>query len=393
MFSTESDADKVLSTWMEESAARGVWWAGLQEEDRQEVQLVYTRAKAAGLTLTRVWEDHQRWSREADKQSAVENKSYESAVNEWGSRKLLAGKSERYVEESKALLMRFGEGQAARHIHLFTPHELETWLKSKSIKSGGTWGLSSMKTNMSLFSSLWAVAVDKGWASYNIVDRLEQVTRPSPKIEIYDNATTMNILAGCMENDLVQKVLAPVVLGFFCCMRPEEVSEPADTGETFTWDCIRLKAAQIALPPEITKTGDLRTIRLQPNAVLWLKLCEDYKCPLPPVNERRLVDEVCEMIGLENWIRDGLRKNCATHLRAVYKNDYDVVRDCGNSVRILLRSYAKLNTPESVSLDHWKITPARVREYRKSQAWKDVLISAAKAQREQKANGTSTSES
>jgi hypothetical protein len=85
------------------------------------------------------------------------------------------------------------------------------------------------------------------------------------------------------------------------------------------------------------------------------------------------------MIGLTDWIRDGLRKNCATHLRAVYKNDYDVVKDMGNSVRILLKHYAALHVPESVSLEHWQISPEKVKAYLKTSKWKKVLQDAAKA--------------
>ena len=61
----------------------------------------------------------------------------------------------------------------------------------------------------------------------------------------------------------------------------------------------------------------------------WLRLAKKLKNPLPPVNERKLTDQCCEMIGLEEWIRDGLRKCCATHLRTVYKNDYEVTVDMG----------------------------------------------------------------
>jgi hypothetical protein len=85
------------------------------------------------------------------------------------------------------------------------------------------------------------------------------------------------------------------------------------------------------------------------------------------------------MIGLTDWIRDGLRKNCATHLRAVYKNDYDVVKDMGNSVRILLKHYAALHVPESVSLEHWQISPEKVKAYLKTSKWKKELQDAAKA--------------
>jgi len=105
-----------------------------------------------------------------------------------------------------------------------------------------------------------------------------------------------------------------------------------------------------------------------------LKLAKELDNPLPPVNERRLIDACCELIGLSEWIRDGLRKNCCTHLRAVYKNDYDVVKDCGNSVRILLKHYAGLHVPEIVSLEHWEITPAKVRKYMKSAAWQRILV-------------------
>jgi hypothetical protein len=72
-----------------------------------------------------------------------------------------------------------------------------------------------------------------------------------------------------------------------------------------------------------------------------------------------------------------LRKTAGTHLRAVYKNDYEVVRDMGNSVRTMIKAYAELLTPEGVSLEHWMITPGKIKEYRRSKAWKKVSRDAA----------------
>jgi hypothetical protein len=109
------------------------------------------------------------------------------------------------------------------------------------------------------------------------------------------------------------------------------------------------------------------------------------------VNERRLVDQCCEMIGLKVWIRDGLRKNCATHLRAIYKNDYDVVKDMGNSIRVLLKHYADLHVPESVSLEHWEISPNKVRAYIKSKTWRDVVTAASATRPAPSANETAKS--
>ena len=91
-----------------------------------------------------------------------------------------------------------------------------------------------------------------------------------------------------------------------------------------------------------------------------------------------MVDAACDLANFQ-WIRDGLRKNCATHLRAVYKNDYDVVKDCGNSVRILLKHYADLHVPESVSLKYWGITPRAVEAYGRTEKWKKLVREANSA--------------
>jgi hypothetical protein len=368
-FHNEDAASAAVHTWKQELKAYGEFWALLPALERKTVAVIYQAIKARGLTITKVWEDYQRLSKD-DKQMPITNMHYEGAVAEWKRRKLAAGKSERYVEEAAAMLLKFGEGRARQNIHEFQPSELDAWIDGHK-----AWGLSSKKTNMSLFSSLWEVAKAKGWASYNIVDRLEPITRPGPIVEIYSNETTLNLMAAALENKLTQQVVAPLVLGLWGCMRPEESEH-----EKFGWQFIDLKHARVTVEPSVAKTGDQRVIRLQPVTVEWLKLAKELKNPLPPVNARRLVDACCERIGLEDWIRDGLRKCCATHLRVIYRNDYDVVKDCGNSVRILLKHYAALNTPEAVSLEHWKITPAKVRAHLKSDAWKKLTTAVAERQ-------------
>jgi len=56
-----------------------------------------------------------------------------------------------------------------------------------------------------------------------------------------------------------------------------------------------------------------------------------------------------------------------------FQREYtDVVR-----VRVMVKAYAELRTPEAISLEHWMITPAKVKEYRKSRKWLKVLRDAA----------------
>ena len=325
-----------------------------------------------------MWADYQKWSQESGKLATGNSQTYADVVEEFKRRKLAAGKTQRYVKNTGDFLMTFGKGRERQNIHEITPAELEAWIDSHK-----DWSLSTRRTYMLLFSSLWAVAIAKGWATLNIVDRLEPVGKVGVRVEIYPNETTQNVLAAALANPQTQKILAPLVLGLFGCMRPEEISsvKALATGmsgkQLFGWHDIDLENGRILVRVEIAKTGDQRTIRLQPAAVAWLKLAKKLESPLPPVNERRLIDQCCELIGLKTWIRDGLRKNCATHLRAVYKNDYDVVKDCGNSIRVLLKHYAALHVPEKTSKAHWEITPKIVRKYLKSNEWKEVLGKAS----------------
>ncbi|MCX6887705.1 MAG: site-specific integrase [Verrucomicrobia bacterium] len=350
-FKSEEEADAELSRLAQESKKLGDWWARLPGLEREQLEHIYKLIKAQGYTLQQVWDDHQRWRRD-NSHTCTTPMPYGEAVEEWERRKLVAGKSAEYIKEAKSTLLKFGEGQLKRHIHEISALELERWRsKQVSWKSANT-----QIINTSLFSSLWATAVSMGWASRNIVDQLEPVKRPAPAVEIYSNQIVINLLSSILDDTEARTViLATSVLGLFGCMRPEEIQN-----DLFGWSNIDLDNSRLTVPVTVAKTGDQRVVRLQPNCVEWLRYAKSLKNPLPAHNERKILDRCCESAGLTNWIRDGLRKCCATHLRAVYKNDYEVVRDCGNSVRILIRHYADLHVPEQTSLDYWRITPTTI---------------------------------
>ena len=115
-------------------------------------------------------------------------------------KKLLAvGKTERYVYHAAADLMQFGKGRERRSIHEIHHDELERCIDSQRIQKRGPrfgqkWGLSTRRTNMSLFSSLWEVAIAKGWATLSIVDRLEPVGKLGRQKRIYSNETALNLM-------------------------------------------------------------------------------------------------------------------------------------------------------------------------------------------------------
>jgi len=398
LVNSEDDADKLLSKYKKDLKQAGEFWARLSGSDRLEITATLTKIKEAGHTVTSVWADWQRWKKDSQ-QTTTEPKAYEDVVAEFETRKLAAGVGKRYVREVVDLFKRFGTGRERQNIHEISPDDLQNWLNTQKTPAGKPWSLSTKKTNQIRFSSLWTVAIAKGWASLNIIDRLEPIKRIGVTTQIFANATTLNIMAAIMSNKLTQAILAPITLGFFGCMRPEEIAsekaiqEGLPASKYFGWHDIDLKHGLVSVRVEIAKTGDERTIRLQPCAVKWLTLAKELGNPLPSVNERRLIDECCALIGLEDWIHDGLRKNCATHLRAVYKNDYDVIKDMGHSIRVLLGHYAAKRVPDEVSLEHWQITPDKVAKYLASQKWRDVVTAASALRQEQSPSENAKSES
>jgi hypothetical protein len=80
---------------------------------------------------------------------------------------------------SPTFLMWFGAGREEQPIHEIQAGDLELWIDNQVMTEG--WGFSTKRTYMLLFSSLWSVAIAKGWARLNIVDRLEPVGKITVK--------------------------------------------------------------------------------------------------------------------------------------------------------------------------------------------------------------------
>jgi integrase len=349
-YHTEDEAINVRRDWERDQKRDGDFWASLTKKERAEHAGVVKEIMAAGLTPRGVWEKYKELQKSAPR--VLQSVTLERAIEELETRKLAVGKSERYVKETCSLLRRFAKGREKQMIDIITADTLEQWIHAQG------WGLKTKKSNMGRFSSLWTVAVAKGWCSENIVDRLEQVGKLEEHAEIFDNETCLNLLAATQANSRTKKATAVIAIGMFCGMRPDEISHPG-----FGWEHIDLRPdwRNFEVTAEVAKDKDQRTPKLQSVAVEWLELARELKCPLPLPNERKIVDECCEIAGITHWPKDVLRKTCATHLSNHYKNDWMVAADLGNSIRTLLHHYKKLGVPISVSESFWKLDVASAR--------------------------------
>jgi hypothetical protein len=61
---------------------------------------------------------------------------------------------------------------------------------------------------------------------------LEPVGKLGRQQRIYSNETTLNLMAAAMSTAKTRTVIAPLALGFFGCMRPEEITseKPKEKG-------------------------------------------------------------------------------------------------------------------------------------------------------------------
>jgi hypothetical protein len=173
---TESDADAAIASYRKDQKTMGEYWAALPPVKRATVVATLQSIEEKGVTVDSVWADWQRWQKD-NQQSITTPMPYEDVVTEFKNRKLAAGKGQRYVDEVVGLFARFGAGRERQNIHEIPANDLQVWLNTQKTPDGRLWSLSSKRTNQVRFSSLWAVAIARGWASLNIVDRLEPIKK------------------------------------------------------------------------------------------------------------------------------------------------------------------------------------------------------------------------
>jgi hypothetical protein len=200
VFKSEAAADAAMAEQLKQERRCGELWIQMSPNERYELMSVVWKARKEGLTISEVWDRCQELSCSP---AVLDSVVYEEAVREWERRKLKAGRNERYVSETVKLLLRFGEGQLRRIFDYIIADEVEAWMDQQD------WDLQTRKSNMGRFSSLWKVAVDKRWASENIIDRLEPVAAIAGEPEIFSKRVCLRLMAVSLLPEC-NRVVAPL---------------------------------------------------------------------------------------------------------------------------------------------------------------------------------------
>lgn len=119
---TEAEADAEIDRYKKELKRCREYWARLTELERQTTVAILQEIQSKKLTLTRVWKEHQKWSKDVNKQETNTPMPYSDAVEEFKRRKLAAGKTERYVAEVADMLMKAAPAGLGQRFH-FSPRD------------------------------------------------------------------------------------------------------------------------------------------------------------------------------------------------------------------------------------------------------------------------------
>lgn len=217
----EKSADKAVKDAVTKEKSYGEYWLRLSTGERAVLVSTLQEIERAKLTLSEVWGSYQAQKKEIGAQATTTPKAYEDVVEEFRTIKKTAGKSTRYVKNTCQFLLKFGKGRLKQNIHEITTEELDAWLNQQTEEN--EWSIKTQETYRLLFSSLWSLAIKRKWCKTNIVEDLEELVVPGQVVKIYENDQVMQILAGVMYDEDTKRILAPISLGFFGCMRPEEV--------------------------------------------------------------------------------------------------------------------------------------------------------------------------
>ena len=159
-------------------------------------------------------------------------------------------------------------------------------------------------------------------------------------------------------------------LALFAGIRPQfpsgELGKLALLGKDI-WKHIDLRNKVIRINPEISKTGEYRTIDIQPNLKSWLQPYARKKAPIHCPNFERGYKKIRKHFGLGH---DVLRHSFISYHCAQFQSVGGSALQAGNSEAVIRKHYLDLKSTEEAD-QFWKIVPqgTKLPKLEKREGW------------------------
>jgi integrase len=351
-FDEEEDAKRCLASAMKDAAQFGRLAFELGHKERTRYLAIESKLAEFGTTLEQVVQHWERTHRPTARKSIGE------AVAECLAAKTAAGRRKRSTQQLgyalASLVVSVGAESPCGDV---TPAMIQTWLDNPK------WGMRTRKGRLIDAHTFFAYAIRQGWAAQDPTGKVEPITLDAGPIEILTIEQVRRLLEATRKHR--PEFLPFVVLGVFCGIRPDEIKQ-------LMWHEVNLETGYVEIPAHVAKrvrggSRRRRLIKIQPNALAWLKLGGE----LPPVGWQDRWDVVRAEAGFsvkikrggkrkptkgEPWPRGGMRHSFCTYCLPVF-GERDESRWAGHSPDEAQAHYDGKATKETAE-QFWAILPA-----------------------------------
>ncbi len=290
------------------------------------------------------------------------------------------GASERHLATLRSRLGRFVKQHGNSLVSSITAGTFQDWLNSLRATRADLEGSKlTATTRRNLTRSLrtfFGYAEGRGWTLKNPIPAATRSKNKSVKIAMH-RAPAVLLPADVARFLKAVKKEVPALLPFWCVkffagIRDGEAAQ-------LDWNMIDLEARRIDLPAEVSKTGERRSVKIEPNLAAWLKPAAKKSGPICPGDTARkrgfkkiiaslaLRDAAGEVIQPFVFPSNAARHSFGTFHLFHFRNAGETALQMGHkSNPAMLHEHYKNPAAEKHAAEFWKITPPKPRGKRPS---------------------------
>lgn len=284
------------------------------------------------------------------------------------------GSGERHLASLKSRLGRLEAEMGASMVSSITQSVFTDWLNglraTRADKVGEALTLTTRANLCRSLRTFFSFAVARGWTLGNPVPAEKRAKSKAAKLAKHKVPETLPPAEIARFMGAVHAVAPELVpfwaLKFFAGIRDAEAGR-------MTWDMIDLKAGEMHLPARITKTGERRTVKIEPNLAAWLELRPEANRSgsVAPASMARRYWYKRVIKSLERPLPKGkvqsfhFPSNAARHSFGTYhlyafRNAGETALQLGHKGNpAMLHEHYKNPAAEKLALEFWGIVPAK----------------------------------
>jgi len=198
-------------------------------------------------------------------------------------------------------------------------------------------------------------AVKKRWAQSNVAVHVDFKDLEEREVPVLTNRESARLLVACRRYFVED--LPYVLFGLFGGIRPDEL-------ECMTWEMVHTADKNIALPPQVTKTGSRRVVVMEPTLCAWLRWfarrpnAGSLEGPIVrTTNLRTRLRALRKKAKFEHWPQDVMRHTYASNHLAAKENIERLLLNLGHSSpKMLWKHYHQAITKKNAN-QFWSLYP------------------------------------